>query len=505
MKKLMAIVLIFALILTLAACGQGASTQHSKPETNSYIGAKYDSDGIAYIPLMSGAVVKIDDEVFRAVVTPDRTRIVVLRKDGVLYYTDSDQTAKTQIADTGDAFVSIADEGILYKDSDGDYHRYLFADNSDVNIGKVKKYKQSESGFNVAFVVDSAVYSLSGSAQEKEKLGNITNSCALLYLSNDGKTVYWNDYTEYEEIVFLFTNGEKTKVCTFETSSKYDHTSVTLNESCKFAVITNNYSDTLFVVSESSEPLKVRLGNELASSTAFTKDSLLSRDTSTAFSGIYICVESSDGNNLYYIDAKGEREKVLSKVGSYLIYDNALYYIDEDSNLKTAKLSGATLTNEKKITGDVEILDSVSNNGYLYFIKDYNSTDSTGNLYTYKEGAEPVKIASDVSCSKYFGSIYGSNSSDGKTIYYFKDSTNIKDTYNSYAVLYKYTFGDSEPARIASDVVIGTLTSGYNSGYINNNSFVYLKYSSVKDENIIGDWYFFNGTDSSKIATDIIK
>ena len=506
MKKTVAIILAFVLGLSLAACGQSTSTRNAKAETNTPIAAKYDGDGIAYIPLMSGNAAKIDNDVFRSAATPDRTRIVVLTKDGILYFTDADQTTKTQVTDKGDSIQIVADEGILYTDSDGDYHRYLFADGSDVNIGKVDTYKQSETGFNVAFAVDSSLYVFAGSAQEKEKIGNIVNSCKFLYVSNDGKTVYWNDYEDYEETVFISVDGDKTKIGAFETSSKYTATAVTYNASNKFAVVTNYNSDTLFIVSETGEPLKNKLGNELASSTVFTKTGLLSRDTSTAFSGIYVTVEGSDGDNLYYIDAGGEREKVLSKIGAYAIYDNYLYYIDEDNNFKTAKIAEATLSGEEKITGDVEIMYSASNNGYIYFVKDLSSTDATGILYAYKKGSDPVKVASDASCSEYWGFwlINGSNSSDGKTIYFYKDSTDIKDTYNDYAVLYKYTYGDAEPTKIASDVVVGSINSGYTSGLINNNSFIYLKYSSVKDEDVIGDWYYFNGTDSSKMATDVI-
>lgn len=504
MKKIVAITLALILCLSLAACGQSTSVKSTKPEVNDAVAAKYDSDGIAYIPLMDGNIAKIDDEVFRASVTPDRKHIVVLTLDGVLYYTGADQAEKTQISEKGNAISAVADEGILYQDADNNYHRFLFADGSDVNIGKVTTYKRSTNGLHIAFETNSAVYILYGNAQEKEKLGNVTNSCKILYVSDDGKTVYWNDYKNYEETIFASVNGEKTKVGTFDTSSKYVNTSVTHNETEKYAVFTNIYSDVMYVVPENGEPLKIKLGHELASSRVYTKSGLLRKDTSSAFPGIYVSVEGSDGNNLYYIDAEGEKEKVLSEIGSYTIYDNTLYYVDEDGNLKIAKIEDATLTNEEKVTGDVEILDETKCiDGYIFFVKDYFSKDSTGILYAYKKGSDPVKITSDVFSYKDFGYIVGTNSPDGKTIYFYKDLEEISGTYSSSAVLYKYTYGDSEPTRIASDVVVGTIDSGYTTGLINNNSFIYFKYSSVKDEEIIGDWFFFNGTDSKQMATDV--
>ena len=318
-------------------------------------------------------------------------------------------------------------------------------------------------------------------------------------------TAYWSDYKEYEETIYISVNGEKSKIGTFETSSKYESSLVTYNKNNQFAVVMNWYSDTLFVAPESGEPLKIKLDGELASMIVFTKTGPLSEDTSSAFPGIYVSVE---GFNLYHIDANGEREKVLPEAYSYTIYDNFIYFTDEDNNLKIAKLAEATLSREEKITGDVEILGTESKNGYIYFIKDYNSTGQTGTLYMYKKGADPVKITSDVSCWKYGSIGYGidaSYSPDGKTIYFYKDSTNIKDTYQSFSALYKYSYGDTKATQIASDVVVGSINSGYASGSINNRSFVYLKYSYVKDEEVFADWYYFNGTDSSKMVTDVIS
>ena len=73
-----------------------------------------------------------------------------------------------------------------------------------------------------------------------------------------------------------------------------------------------------------------------------------------------------------------------------------------------------------------------------------------------------------------------------------------------YAVLHKHTYGDAESAKIASDVMVGSISSGNASVLINNSSFTYPKYSSVRDKDIIGDWYCFNGTGSSKMAADVI-
>lgn len=514
-RKPLIIGIVIALLVILAAfifvvkpmLGASETFIGDKKEVKTSVFARYDSDGIAYIPVMDGNIVKVDDNVFRSLLAPDRKHVVTLTKDKALYYTGIDQTEKKQITDNGNSIKDVTEQGVLYTDFDEDFHRYLFADETDVNLGPVDDFVCSEENFNVAFCEESSVYILEGTSQEKEKIGNISDECNLLYVSDDGKTIYWEDYKPYEETVYVYTDGEKSKVGTFETSSKSTGTYVKFNKNKTYAVIENNNSDMLFVMPSVGEPIKIKLGGELGSTRIYTASGAIDMDSSSEFTGLYVSVEGSDGNNLYYIDDKGEREKVLSGVGSYVIYEGFLYYVDEDSNLKIAKLSGASLSEEEKVTGDVEILNSESINGYVYFAKDYSSSEETGILYAYKKGSEPIKIASDVYCWVYgrLGFISGATSSDGKTIYFFKDSSDIGDTYSNSGVLYKYTYNDSEPTKIASDVIIGTLSSGYVSGVVDNNSFIYLKYSSVKGDDIISDWYYYDGSESTKMVGDVIK
>ena len=512
MKKMIVILLAVVLELSLAACGQSSSVPD---KIKMEIGARYDCDGNAYIPLMSGKAVKIDDDVAEAELTPDHTRIVVRTKDGVLYYTDTDQVKKTEITDKVYYTTYVRDEGVLYKDSDGDYHRYLFADGSDVNVGEFDTSMLSETGFNFAFKIGSSICILPENSNRMEEVGKSEGDCDLAYLSDDGRTVYWNDYKDYENTVFISVNGEKTKIGTFETASSHYPAAVTYNKNHKFAVVTNLSADILFVVPSHGELFKVKLSGRLASNAVFTKTGPLSEDTSAAFFGIYVYVEGSDEDNLYYIDANGEREKVLSGIGMYEIYDNSICFVDEDDNLRTAKLAEETLSKEEKITGHVDILNystRIHNGGYVFFIKDYDDADMTGTLYAYKIGSDPIRIASEVTCDKFgssgMGYIWGWYGSDGKTIYYYKDFTHSDDVDGEYpsncAVLYKYTYGDSEPTRIASDVMINTIDSGDIFGVLDNKSFIYLKYSSIKDGKVIGDWYYYNGKESVRMASDII-
>ena len=52
--------------------------------------------------------------------------------------------------------------------------------------------------------------------------------------------------------------------------------------------------------------------------------------------------------------------------------------------------------------------------------------------------------------------------------------------------------------------MINTIDSGDIFGVLDNKSFIYLKYSSIKDGKVIGDWYYYNGKESVRMASDII-
>ena len=467
-----------------------------------------DENQIAYVPRMDGGVAEFEDA-SEAYITPDRKHIVVISNDEGIFVTDTDQKNKTYVADDGSSVKIIKDKGFIYKEFNGEYHRYLFSDGSDVTLGRATELMASTEDLNVAFAKDKTVYLLKSSSEEVEKLGSFDDDCKILSVSNDGETIYWDDYNNNEERIFAYTKEEKTKVGTFDKDTEYPGTNMVQSATQSYAVIFNSQADELFVVQDSEEPIKVKLGDNIDSNVFYTVSDLIQNDTNSKFTGIYVRVAGEEGSNLYYIDEAGKRNKVISDVGEYTISNGKLFYVDKDDNMKSAKLSKDSVTKEEKIAGDVEIVLPGCINGYVYFVKDISSKDMTGSLYVSKNGDKPKKISSEASVSVYevidFRMLNATASLDGKTIYYYKDVEEISDTYTEKGDLYKYTYGSDESKKIASEVILYTQDSGVSYG-INNKSFIYKVYSSKsKNDDILVDWYYFNGSESNIMASEVLR
>ncbi len=510
--KLMGVltVIIAALVVLFCVCKFTDNSKNSGGKVHyGALKACLDEDKTAYVPLMDGGEAEFED-VSEAYITPDRKHIVVLGTDDTIFVTDAKQKKRVDVTDDGESLVIVKDKGFIYRDGDYEYYRYLFDDGSSVSLGKVSEIQSSTEELNISFIKDKAVYLLKQASEEVEKLGNFDNSGSLLSMSDDGETVYWNEYSRSKEEIFAYIEGEKTKIGTFERGSKnYTSTAVIQNAAQSYAIIVNSYAEKMFIVQGAEEPIEVKLGGKLNSNYIYTNDELVERDKGSKFTGVYVSVAGDEGANLYYINKEGKRKKVVSDIGKYLIYKGKLFHVDENDNLKSAKVSEDSITKEEKITGGVEILEPVCTNGYIYFIKDVNSEDETGSLYVSKNGGEPERISSDVSVCVLdvidFKMLYATTSLDGKTIYYYKDMEEIPDTYTEMGDLYKYSYGAGDSEKIASEVILFSPESGALEG-VDNKSFIYKVYSSKdKNDDVLIDWYHFNGSESNIMASEVVQ
>lgn len=210
--------------------------------------------------------------------------------------------------------------------------------------------------------------------------------------------------------------------------------------------------------------------------------------------GLYVIGDSEEKylSNLYYIDERGEREKIITKIQKIVsIHNGRVVYLDEEGSLFIADLGTKELKNIQKISSDVYVALVSKNGEYIYYGKD--SDYETFTLYECKAGKEmdSNKISDDV----YKMWI----SEDGKQIAYFKDPTNISETYTEYGELYVKNFG-KDPKKVGSDMISIFGVEGY---FLNDN-WNCFKYEEMEKENIIGKILHFNGKDVEVEATDII-
>ena len=217
-------------------------------------------------------------------------------------------------------------------------------------------------------------------------------------------------------------------------------------------------------------------------------------------------VEADKGNSLYFIDLEGERERMITGIDSMAISDGYIVYRNDEDTLYFAQLDGAELKEESRIASDVELFRVQGD--YVYYFR--NCEDNSGTLYCRKlseADGEAVKIASDVGC--YIGTWskndYLCVNESGDTVFYFRNLEEIKNSYMDMGTLYRWSWGDEEPTKIASDVVQGTVTSYLLSGVVVPDRMGFMRYDSTNDDrDVVGDLYFYDGSDTSKIASEVI-
>lgn len=158
---------------------------------------------------------------------------------------------------------------------------------------------------------------------------------------------------------------------------------IRFNKSQNAFAVADIHSDEFYFQNKGKELVKVRLSDDLGSSTLYTASGNLTYDNGKAIDGLYITVDADNGDNVYYVTAEGEREKLLSNVKEIDIQSGFIGYIDEDDNLRVAKLNGTELKDEKKVAGDVAALKLSMDGKYLYYVKGVDTERNIGALYRY--------------------------------------------------------------------------------------------------------------------------
>lgn len=497
------IVVIIAIVVLSSGKSSAGPSAGIEPVT---VEALMNDDGTAYIPLYDGTCITINDEVEAATLTKDRMHIVVMLQDGTLYVTDSQQSSKTVIADNAFSVIAVKNDGFLYKDKDEIAHRVYFTDFSNLEIGKDIAVKVAENTLSVVYATDEGhIYTLPATATEATKVGSFENTAKLEGISDDGQISVWADKNDSSHTIYLNEGDNRENLGTV--NSKYDGTYVTFTDDQKLTVITNYYSDKMWIKAAGGETIEVKLAAETSKATVYTGNGQLCDDIADNVKSLYITTEGDSGDNLYNITLTGDRERVLSKIGNYAIVNGILFYTDSENDLFYGKISGAEIQEPTKISSDVDIFNVTENGNYVYYAKNYE--DETATLYCYKLGTdEPVRVASEVACYKAwnYGWTYNVYSTDGATVFYFKDLEDIEDTYSDHGTLMAWTYGNESSQKIAGEVLTYSIESGISQGNVKANSLMFLKYTSTDaDENIYANWMYYNGSETIKIAADVIK
>lgn len=497
-------VVVIAAVLLVGNLLNGGSSSKAGPAA---ISAKMTDDGTAYIPLMDGSCVTINEDVKSATITKDKKHIVVLLKDGTLYVTDKEQSQKDEIASNCDSISDIRNEGFFYTDKKKEVYRVAFEDFSPLKLGKEVEFTVARNSISVIYAtVEGNIYTMNSTETEGNKVGTYSGSVTTEAISDDGKISVW--VTTRNDVQTIVLNDGDEKVTLGEVNYKYNYTYAVFSEDQEFVVIGNLYSDRMWMKYPEKEPIEVKLGAIPGSGNIFTDKCHVSKAKAGEISSLYVSTEANTGSNVYHISMEGDRERILSKISNYYVANGNIVYKDSNNTLYFAKLDNDDISDEVKIASDVDIFEFTDNGKYVYYMKDYK--DESGSFYCYKIGEDdPVKIASDVAA--YYGGertswMYTTYSSDGASVFFFKDMEEISGTYSDQGTLMQWTYGDDSAAKISSDVMNYSVTSVLDSAKVNTDSFLYMKYSSVdKDNNIYVDWMYYNGEKATAFAVDVIE
>ena len=508
MKKSLAMLLLAAMCLSLCACAAGSTKTGAEPAV---ILGKAGADGDAWISRMNGEAVKITGEIVRCYLLTDRSTVIALADDGALFRTTvSDTEDRTTLAENVNKVNVVKDSGIIFTDTKNCQYRLKFGGVEPLKLGEDLAMAVADDTLSLMYADgDGNICILPEDEEEAEKIANWKSPTVQVEsISNDGKTALWIEINKdkNESVSYLYHDGEKTKLTTLDTSSS--SATIRFNKSQNAFAVADIHSDEFYFQNKGKELVKVRLSDDLGSSTLYTASGNLIYDNGKAIDGLYIEVDADNGDNVYYVTAEGEREKLLSNVKEIDIQSGFIGYIDEDDNLRVAKLNGVELKDEKKVAGDVAALRLSKDGKYLYYVKGVDTERNIGALYRYTLKSEKSeKIASETYIWGMFGFYlsYFYVSEDGSTVYYFEDVDEIEDTYTNYGTFKCATVG-KDPVKIGTDILVQTPNDGMKGGYIDSNGFVYSKYVSLNaDEEPVVNWMFCNGKDCVTLAKDVLE
>ena len=484
----------------------GASSEFSA------IVSREDEDGTAYVPLMNGNSIQIKGDVSLAALTKDRKHLVVLMEDGSLYAVNQRNSEKTEIAHNVDTVNSLRNDGLFFTNKDSKKYRYTFRNDESVLLGTNIANAYSPNNLTTLYSTDDGkIYLLPADRDEGERIGSYTDSIYMEAVSDDGKTAVWTEKTGSEELTtVLYAGGDKTTLGSV--SGKYDYTVVSFSDDQKYAVIGSLDGDSIWIAEPGKEEVKVKLGAELGRSTFYSEKGDVQDLKRSEIRSLYVSTESENGYNLYGILADGSRERMLTKINSYVIADGTIIYLTTDNDLYCAKIREDRITDEYRIASEVNLFETPENGKFVYYIKDYDNDDESGVLYCFKIGTkESKRVSSDAGCwiSQYLslgGYLYVSFSETGDTVYYLEEMEEVKDTYANMGTLVAWTYGNESRKKISGEVLANSLNSGRMDGQLNPSSFIFLKYSSKSASgDILCNWMYYNGSKVTKFATDVIR
>lgn len=532
MKKVVSLLLAAVMCLSLCACGT-VGTNSTKVK-NSFLAGSNSEDGGFIVPMLPGKYTTKEvgdgNNVRWAAVTPDRNNVVYINNDGSLYVVGSEATEAEKVAEDVGEVVRLTDAGVVYYDSNsedaygyydvGIFYRYTFADKEVVKLGLLLDAKFADDALDTAYLVIDGIDDVKDlddiknvkvtvrllNADSTEPIGLSSISLSKLYdaslmaISENGDKLVWSETQSKSSgtRIYIYADGETDTLCSVDGSVG----NVQYNDDLSLITIADKTNNILYV-GINGEIEKYKLGNSIAEyKDIYTEKGKIS-DSTSAIDGLYVSCNNDGRYDLYWLNMDGDRERVAENLSNCIIDNGKILYTDEEDRLYSAKISGAAITDETKIAGDVSNFSVATDKKTIYYYKDVGGND-VWSLYVYTGSGEPQKISA-AAAGKYSPKFY--ISSDAQSVFYFTDLENVGSSEYTYkGTLMKYSVKDKESVKIASEVLTNSLKDGRKydvNNIIDGGNFIYGKYVAVDGNDIVSNWFLFNGKESEMIAKNL--
>lgn len=465
------------------------------------------ADGRLCFPLPDGTCITLQEaDVLKAVMTADRKRIVVWKTDGSVYVTDAEQQQVHSLSgpNTIPLWPYLHNDGMVYKTEDGNWFRVRFADMTSVCLGQCKTYPVVAAGSTVTlYGSGQAVYALLADGDQPLQIGTYVHDFDPVAISDDGRLAVWVETQGTTQTLFLY-DGRKQHQLHQATAERTIYSSasveVTFSADQKMAVIRCPATYRMWLKNPKADPIEVTFGEDLRTydTPVYTNAGPLQEADSQAVSSLYIATRATKGAQVYWMNVTGACQILLHRVYDYTILDGQLFYRSTDYKLYRGALSDGAVRDVTQIAEDVDIFRVSGDGQFVYYICD---GEDTGALFCYRVDADQSHAIAQGAAA--WGAALRP-SPDGSTVLFFRE-TCYTNWGAQLGTLMKWSWSSKECTLLARDVVVSSVTSGWEYPVLLPDSLSYLQYdATASTKQQLGNRMYFDGK-QHLLVTDKVR
>lgn len=489
---------------------------------NTYMEARFSEDGkTGYIPVGDGTCIQIHEEegITFAAISPDRRSVVVLLKSDELYVTDMQQKNRQVISNNcASGRVYPRNEGVVFQEEmDGEKHflRYTFDDSRLIDMGACSKGIIADDSVAMAGVNNEDLCVLTPDSDEFSRYPGLgSGEINITGISGDGNTVVWTKETNQnltKQLYTLGTDGTGQLLGDIEVRGLLF---TNFSKDNNLTLVTSEEVNHLYLKDASGQWKQVELPGDLKNETGVygTDAGLLHQVNADEIHYIYLRC----GNQLCAVSPEGTVTVIRDSVRDFDILNGMLYYSDGGKNVFSSRLDGTEVSEETQLLQGVDSFAVSESGNYLYSFYVHADDEKVRSLSIYPLHDE---TPSETILSE---SIYADShvylDAENDSVFYVEnireagDSSNYMGTFKAYHAdreeteiidedVYKNTFVNGKDYVLVSEYAQSMAGTGKFVSFHGN-----LMYRKKPESNTDGyrfDWYYYDGSESVLMASDL--